>query len=100
MDHDAVHIYDRDIARLYGLFRYYVSTIFSITVSFPLYSPLIETIQLAHGFYKTACADNVHQVLRKRCDRVSFAVVVDVFVHHNGYGIALFDVIVKCWLFD
>ncbi len=40
-------------------------------------------------------ADDVHQVLRQGRDRVLFSVVVDVFVHHNRYGVALFDVIVE-----
>ena len=35
---------------------------------------------------------------KMRPGMVLFSVVVDVLVHHNGYGIALFDVIVECRL--
>ena len=44
--------------------------------------------------------ENVCDRIHYLYNRVLFSVVVDVLVHHNGYGIALFDVIVECRLFD
>lgn len=44
---------------------------------------VLQSVQLAHGFYQSACIDNVHQVLWKRCDRVLFSVTDNFFSNGN-----------------
>ena len=42
----------------------------------------------------------LHQVLRQSCDRVCFSVVINMLIHLDGDGVALFDIVVQIRLLD
>ena len=61
---------------------------------------LIQSVALAHCLYQAACLNDIHQVLRQSCDRVCFSVVINMLIHLDGDGVALFDIVVQIRLLD
>ena len=76
--------------------------IFSMIVSpiISLLSVLVQTVQFAHGFYKSASLNNAHQILRQRSDRIFFAIIVYMLIHHDINCVAFFHIIMQIRLLD
>ena len=61
---------------------------------------LVQAVQLTHGFYQSASLDDIHQILRKRSNRVLFSIVLYMLIHYYRNLISLFYIVMKIRLLN
>ena len=52
------------------------------------------------AFYQSASLDDIHQILRKRSDRVLFSIVLYMLIHYYRNLISLFYIVMKIRLLN
>ena len=101
MNHDSVHVDRHNVARFYVFSGVVADDFFNYCIAHRFFLPLlIQSVALAHCLYQAACLNDIHQVLRQSCDRVCFSVVINMLIHLDGDGVALFDIVVQIRLLD